>query len=130
MAPELLKLKVIKTRWFSKWATKNKVDDHSLLIAAREVYAGLYEANYGGGVIKKRIANKNRGKSGSVRTLVAFKKGSHCFFMYGFEKVQKIALIHLEEKALKILAKEMFSYTGIQLRDFFKQGSLIEVRDE
>ena len=74
-------MKTIKTKLFAKWANKNDVSDQSLLDAAKEIVADNYEANYGGGVIKKRIANKGRGKSGSVRTIVALKSGKNCFFI-------------------------------------------------
>jgi len=63
-------MKTIKTKLFAKWANKNEVSDESLLLASKEIADNNYEANYGGGVIKKRIANKGRGKSGSVRTIV------------------------------------------------------------
>jgi len=74
-------MKIIKTKLFAKWANKNDVSDKSLLEAAKEIAADNYEANYGSGVIKKRVANKGRGKSSSVRTIVAFKSGKDCFFM-------------------------------------------------
>ena len=80
-------MKTIKTKLFAKWANKNDVSDASLLEASKEIAAGKYEANYGSGVIKKRVANKGRGKSSSVRTIVAFKSGKDCFFIYGFEIV-------------------------------------------
>jgi hypothetical protein len=73
-------MKIIKTKLFSKWANKNDVGDKSLVDAAKEIVVGNYEANYGGGIIKKRVANKRRGKSSSVRTIVAFKSGKNCFF--------------------------------------------------
>lgn len=82
-------MKTVKTKLFAKWAIKNDVSDQSLLNAAKEIVTKNYEANYGGGVIKKRIANKGRGKSSSVRTIVAFKSGNNCFFVFGFEKNSK-----------------------------------------
>ena len=54
-------MKTIKTKLFAKWANKNDVSDSSLLEASKEIAAGNYEANYGSGVIKKRVANKGLG---------------------------------------------------------------------
>ncbi len=82
-------MKTIKTKLFAKWANKNEVNDESLLLAAKEIAANNYEANYGGGIIKKRIANKGRGKSGSVRTIVAFKSGKIVFLSMDLKKIQK-----------------------------------------
>ena len=123
-------MKIIKTKLFSKWANKNDVSDKSLVDAAKEIVIGNYEANYGGGIIKKRVANKGRGKSGSVRTIVAFKSGKNCFFVYGFEKSARSNVSQNEEKAMKVIAKSLFSYSDDELVRLIKDGALIEVKDE
>ena len=38
-------MKTIKTKLFAKWASKNDVNDKSLLEAAKEIAADNYEAN-------------------------------------------------------------------------------------
>lgn len=123
-------MKIIKTKLFSKWATKNKVSDEALATAAKEIAVDMYEANYGGGVIKKRVANKGRGKSGSTRTIVAFKKGKHCFFVFGFEKNAKSNISANEEKAFKIIAKSLFAYTDLEIEGLLKEGVLLEINYE
>ena len=120
-------MKIIKTRLFAKWANKNDVKDESLLDAAKEIVDDNYEANYGGGVIKKRIATKGRGKSGSVRTIVAFKNGKNCFFVYGFEKNAKGNISPNEEKAIKLVARALFAYSDGELLRQIKNGALVEV---
>ncbi|MDF1684411.1 MAG: type II toxin-antitoxin system RelE/ParE family toxin [Legionellaceae bacterium] len=127
---EGLFMKTIKTKLFTKWANKNKVSDESLICAAKEIAADNYEANYGGGVIKKRIANKGRGKRGSARSIVAFKSGKTCFFIYGFEKSAKSNIATNEEKAMKILAKSLFAYSDESIKRLINEGSLIEVSNE
>jgi hypothetical protein len=94
-----------------------------------EVSKGFFEANLGGYVLKKRIATKNRGKSGSVRVIVIFKKGLHCFFVYGFEKNEKDNITVNEEKAFKIIAKELLNYTDIELDRKVGEGKLQEIND-
>lgn len=83
-------MKIFKTKHFAKWAKKNVVSDKLLKQAFLEIAQGCFEANLGSYVLKKRIATKNREKSGSTRTIVVFKKGHHCFFVYGFEKNEKV----------------------------------------
>ncbi len=84
---------------------KEQLVDHALVSAAKEIQVDSYEENDGGGIIKKRISNKGRGKSASARTIVAFKRGHHCYFVYGFEKNEKDNITLNEERALKLVAK-------------------------
>lgn len=123
-------MKIIKTKLFNKWAVKNEVTDEALIAAAKEIVIDVYEANYGGGVIKKRIANKGRGKSGSTRTIVAFKKGRHCFFVFGFEKNTKSNITLNEEKAFKIIAKSLLASSDFEINKLIKEGALVEVKNE
>lgn len=83
-------MKILKTKLFTKWAIKNDVSDESLITAANKIVTHIYEANYGGGVIKKRVANKGRGKSDSTSTIVVFKKGTHCFLFSDLRKMLKV----------------------------------------
>jgi hypothetical protein len=123
-------MKIIKTKIFAKWADKNKISEQSLVIAANEIALDLYEANYGSGVLKKRVANKGRGKSSSTRTIVAFKKGKNCFFIYGFEKIEKSNISSNEEKAFKIIAKSLLNYSDLELNQLIKDGILLEINNE
>lgn len=123
-------MKIIKTKLFAKWAIKNEVNDESLVIAANEIAIDVYEANYGGGVIKKRVANKGRGKSGSTRTIVAFKKGRHCFLVFGFEKNAKSNISSNEEKAFKMIAKSLLAYSDQELNELIKERALVEIENE
>jgi hypothetical protein len=47
---------------------------------------GLFEADLGGDLLKKRIARPGQGKSGGYRTLVATNRDSRWIFVYGFAK--------------------------------------------
>lgn len=78
---------MFKTKTFSRWARK-VVNDSALCQAAREIEQGLFEADLGGGLCKKRIALPGQGKSGSSRTLVAKKHEDAIFFLAGREKSQ------------------------------------------
>ena len=75
--------------------------------AAYEISNGLVEASLGGSVYKKRVASQGRGKSGGVRTLIAFRAKDKVFFMYGFAKNQRDNIKANELKALKTMASEL-----------------------
>lgn len=82
----------------------------------------------GGHVYKKRAAIEGQGKSGGLRTILAFKVGNKSFFMFGFAKNQRANVDVKELKALKKMAKELLGYSVKQLEQAVKTGSLIEVK--
>ena len=77
--------RVFKTKTFDRWAKKLLSDD-ILCRAAREIEQGLFEADLGGGICKKRVAIAGMGKSGGARTLVAKQHAAAIFFLLGREK--------------------------------------------
>ena len=82
-------MRVFKTRMFARWADKEGVSDAVLLAAMDEISRGLIDANLGGHVFKKRVGIGGRGKSGGVRTLLAFRVGDRAFFVFGFAKNER-----------------------------------------
>ena len=77
---------IYKSKWFKKWADKEGLVDKSLKDSIDDVSHGLIDADLGGHVYKKRVAIEGQGKSGGLRTLLAFKLDDKAFFMYGFSK--------------------------------------------
>jgi len=77
--------RVFKTKTFERWARK-LISDASLCHAAREIEGGLFEADLGQGLCKKRIALPGQGKRGSTRTLVAKRHPHAIIFLIGREK--------------------------------------------
>ncbi len=88
------------------------------------------DTNYGGGLYKKRVASKGRGKSKSARTLLAVKINETAFFLYGFEKNQKANISDKEKIAYKILAKSFVNMTHDEISKLLKKESLVEVVQE
>jgi len=123
-------MRVFKTKWFQKWAAREGLKDEALLAAVMEIGQGLIDADLGGHVVKKRIGTRGRGKSGSVRTLLAFQLDGKAFFIYGFSKNERSNVSQKELKALKLLASELLAYTGVALIKAMKAGELIEVNSD
>jgi hypothetical protein len=92
-----------------------------------EMERGLIDADLGGYVMKKRVAVSGRGKSGGVRTLLAYKSGNKAFFVYGFAKNVRANVSTDELRALKLLAKELMNYRDKALTKAIQRGALIEV---
>jgi hypothetical protein len=80
-----LQKRVFKTKTFDRWA-KKLLGDEALCRAAMEIEQGLFEADLGGGICKKRVAIAGMGKSGGTRTLVAKQHAAAIFFLLGREK--------------------------------------------
>ena len=79
-------MRVFKNKWFAKFASKEGISDEKLTQAIRETEAGNIDADYGGGVIKQRIARPQEGKSGGYRSIILYRKEDKAFFVYGFAK--------------------------------------------
>jgi hypothetical protein len=120
-------MKIHKTRWFNRWANKQGLDNQSLCEAVREMVAGLYEADLGGGLLKKRIARPGQGKRGGFRTLIATNKGDRWIFVYGFPKNERSNIDKDEEEALKKLASSLLTLTPEDLDQAEDNNEVIEV---
>lgn len=77
--------RVFKTKNFARWA-RGLLTDAQLCKAAKEIMQGLYEAEVGAGLCKKRIAIFGQGKRGATRTLVAKESVHGIFFLVGRQK--------------------------------------------
>ena len=89
--------------------------------------AGLYDADLGGGLVKKRIARPGQGKRGGFRTLVATNKGSRWAFVFGFPKNERSNIDKDEEIALKHLAAHLLSLTKHGVDTALAASELMEI---
>ena len=121
-------MRVFKTRMFEKWARSERLSDGVLRRSVSEIADGLVDARLGGSVFKKRIAIGGRGKSSGLRTIVAFSRGSHVFFIYGFSKSERANVRTDELKALKAYAKVLLGYGSSDLAKLVKANKLVEVK--
>ena len=87
-------LKILLAMRVNKWLKCEKhLGKKDFLDAANEIMKGLYEANLGGGVYKKRISNsKNKGKSGGSRLLIAYRDKGNLFSCMHLTKVTRETL--------------------------------------
>jgi len=123
-------MRIFKNKVFTKWAAKEGLSDDALRAAVAEIERGLVDADLGGHVVKKRVSIDGRGKSGGVRTLLAYRVADKAFFVYGFSKNSRANISADELKALKNLAKELLSYSDKALTEAIKHGALIEVEND
>lgn len=89
---------------------------------------GNIDADYGGGVIKQRIARTNQGKSGGYRAIVYYRQADKSFFVYGFSKNARDNIETDEERELKRQAKIIFALSNEQLLKLLENGTYQEVK--
>ncbi|HVY35423.1 MAG TPA: type II toxin-antitoxin system RelE/ParE family toxin [Caulobacteraceae bacterium] len=123
-------MSVYKTKSFVRFARKAGLSDKELSAAAAQVVNGRFDADLGGGVYKQRVARPGRGKSGGFRTLLAFRVGAACFFVYGFAKNAKANVTTKELEALQASASALLNYDDRALALAITRGELAEVETD
>ena len=83
-------MRIFKYRTFRQWTKSEKLSDSSLINAINEMERGLFEANLGNGLYKKRIARKGQGKRvADTERLLPSNKMIRAIFMYGYAKNER-----------------------------------------
>ena len=122
------KKRIFKTKIFAKWLKSSELTDQDLVGAVMEISKGLYDADLGCNVFKKRIAIGNRGKSHGVRTIVATKLSIHWFFIFGFEKNERANINNVELAYLQKTAESLLESTSSKIDQLLNEKILIEVK--
>lgn len=120
-------MQVFKNAWFGRFARKGKISAAALLDAAQRAENGQIDADLGGGVIKQRLARPGEGKSKGYRSIVLFRKGERCFFVFGFPKSELGNIRDDEEEQFKKMAKQVLALTDAQLSVLIANGQFEEV---
>jgi len=120
--------RIFKTKWFQRFARRERIEDATLLDAVARAEKGQVDADLGGGVIKQRIARAGQGKSGGYRTIVVFRRGDRAVFMYGFAKSERENIRADEEKEFKEAAKYVLGLTEQELTELVKRGDFVEAK--
>lgn len=82
-------MRIFRTKWFTRYARRERISDHSLVEAIERAERGIVDADLGGGVIKQRVARAGQGRSSGYRVLVAYRSGERTVFLYGFAKNER-----------------------------------------
>ena len=120
-------MRIFQTRWFAKFARKEKMEPIRLHEAVKRAEQGKIDADLGGNLIKQRVARRGEGRSGGYRTLIAFRTPSRSVFLYGFAKNEKENISDEELDDLKKLTRLLLSYDDGELERAMAAKELIEV---
>jgi hypothetical protein len=120
-------VRIFKNKWFSRFAQKEGITDDQLKDIVNDLEKGLWDADLGSGVYKKRVARLGEGKSGGYRTIVFFRSGERTFFQYAYPKSKRDNISEEELSSFKKTAKDLFKLDNVQLKSFVKMGYYIGI---
>lgn len=120
-------MKVYKHRIFANWAKSETIDNKALKKAIDEIEQGLFEANLGGNLYKKRIARKGQGKRGGYRSIIAFKQDDKAIFMLGFAKSDLGNITDQQLAFLKKLSHYYLTASAVLINQAIVEKDLTEV---
>lgn len=121
-------MRIFKNKAFAKFTRKEQISDAKLWEAVTAAERGNIDADYGGGIIKQRIARTNQGKSGGYRAIIYYRQADKAFFVYGFSKNARDNIEEDEERELKRQAKITFALSNEQLLKLLENGTYQEVK--
>jgi hypothetical protein len=121
-------VRIFKSRWFQRFATKEGIADAALREAVARAEEGQIDAHLGSEVIKQRIARPGQGRSKGYRTIIYFRRGAKAFFVYGFAKSQRANINADEEKQFREAAKHVLALTEKHLTELLERGDFVEVK--
>ena len=122
--------RIFKTKWFARYARREKIADASLREAVSRAGRGLVDADLGGNVIKQRVARKRQGRSGGYRMLIAFRAAYRAVFMLGFAKNDRDNITADELESLKKVAALWLTADAVRVEQAIAKGVLVEVKHE
>jgi len=120
-------LRIFKNKWFTKFTKKERISDKKLCEMVKNIEKGLIDVDYGGGVLKQRLARPNQGKSAGYRCIILFRYKERAFFVYGFPKNERDNISQEDEQGFKELSEQMFDLSKDDLDQLLASGALVEV---
>ena len=120
-------MRVFKTKWFVRYARRERIEDESLCDAIERAEHGIVDADLGGGVIKQRVARTGQGRSGGYRMLIAYRSGDRSVFLYGFGKNERENIEDDELATLREIAARWLEADEESLKHAMEEGVLLEV---
>ena len=121
-------MRVFKTKWFARYARRERIEDSTLCGAIERAERGIVDADLGGGVIKQRVARSGQGRSGGYRVLIAYRFGDRSVFLYGFAKNQRENIEEDELATLREIAAGWLEADDKGLNKGVEKGILQEVQ--
>lgn len=123
-------MRIFKTKWFVRYARRERIDDDSLREAIERAERGLVDGGLGGDIIKQRVARKGQGRSGGYRMLIAYRRGNRAVFLYGFAKSERENIDDDELATLQDIAAGWLKANNAKLDCALADGFVQEIDND
>jgi hypothetical protein len=120
-------VRIFKTKYFARYARRERISDVMLREAVGRAERGLVDADLGGGVIKQRIARSGQGRSGGFRVLLAYRATTRSVFLFGFAKSARGNVDEDELATAQEIARVWLEADGKTLAKALAEGVIQEV---
>jgi hypothetical protein len=118
-------VRILKTRWFNRFAKKQNISDPVLREVVERACRGQIDADLGDGLIKQRIARSGEGRRGGFRVIIC-RFEERAFFVYGFSKNDRNNITESETEGFRKLYV-LLDISDEQLRAMIEEQKLMEV---
>ena len=122
-------MRVFKTKWFARYARRERIADRSLREAVARAERGLIDADLGSGIIKQRVARTGQGRSGGYRTLIAYRARHRAVFIYDFAKNERDNIDPDELITLREIGAAWLAAETAAIARAIREAALQEVSD-
>lgn len=118
---------IYKTKWFVRYAKRERINDKILYEAIERAERGLIDADLGGFVIKQRVGREGQGRSKGYRVLIAYQAKTMAIFIYGFAKSDLDNLDDNELQSLREISRAWLNANNKKIKHSLENGSLQEI---
>jgi len=123
-------VRILKNRWFDKFARKQNISDAALHEAVDRAERGLIDADLGGGIIKQRVAREGEGRSGGYRAVIVYRYASRAVFLFGFAKSDRASVSSAELAGFREVGAEILKATDQEMERAVSMGRFLEVEND
>ena len=123
-------MQIYATKAFQRFRRKERIKGAALIDAIDRAARGLVDADLGGNLIKQRVARPGQGKSGSYRTVIAYRTANRAVFLHGFAKNAKANIGPRELAHWQLIAADLLGATDAAIEVALADDELTEVTDE
>jgi hypothetical protein len=100
-----------------------------LIEAVARAVRGSIDADFGGGILKQRVARQGQGRRAGYRTLIAFRAGDRAVFLYAFAKNERENIEAAELLTLREIGAGWLAADARLIQQALADGILQEVTD-